>query len=198
MNNKLIIIDPSRGGEDIGNISNDIVEKDFNLEISKYIYNRLKELNIPVTIIRNTDETIDIPNRINKVKELSNEESILISNALTKGGNGVEIVYSIKNDITLAGLIAKELDRQEIKISKIYQRRLPRDINQDYNEIIRETPDSESIIIYYGSIDNKEDLKYLKNIDILGEAIVKAIANYLKIKYTPILTQYKEEIVYIL
>ena len=35
---KKVIIDPYRGGDDIGSNTNGIIEKDYNLNISKYIY----------------------------------------------------------------------------------------------------------------------------------------------------------------
>ena len=37
----MIVIDPSKGGSDIGLNENNIIEKDFNLLISQYIYDRL-------------------------------------------------------------------------------------------------------------------------------------------------------------
>ena len=60
---KKVVIDASRGGEDIGSNTNGIIEKNYNLEISKYIYDRLKSLGIPVSLTRNTDETLDMPKK---------------------------------------------------------------------------------------------------------------------------------------
>ena len=39
---KKVIIDPYRGGEDIGSNIHGIIEKNYNLDLSKYIYKRLK------------------------------------------------------------------------------------------------------------------------------------------------------------
>ena len=39
---KKIVIDPGHGGNDSGAVGNGIIEKDYNLMISKYIYDRLK------------------------------------------------------------------------------------------------------------------------------------------------------------
>ena len=52
----MIVIDPSKGGRESGVTSNGIVEKDYNLLISEYIFNRLKSLGADVKIIRTTDE----------------------------------------------------------------------------------------------------------------------------------------------
>ena len=56
---KKIVIDPKGGGEDIGNVGNGITEKDFNLEISKYILSRLGDLGIEASITRDSDITLD-------------------------------------------------------------------------------------------------------------------------------------------
>ena len=52
---KKVIIDPYRGGDDIGSNTNGIIEKDYNLNISKYIYDRLRSLGVPVSITRDSD-----------------------------------------------------------------------------------------------------------------------------------------------
>lgn len=64
MNNYRIVIDPGHGGEDPGASGNGIIEKNLTLEISKYMYDRFKELGIPVYITRTTDETISPTERV--------------------------------------------------------------------------------------------------------------------------------------
>ena len=65
---KKVVIDAYRGGDDIGSSANGIVEKNYNLEISKYIYDRLRSLGVPVSITRDSDETLDMNNRVNRIK----------------------------------------------------------------------------------------------------------------------------------
>ena len=122
---KKIVIDPYRGGDDIGNTATNLIEKDFNLEVSQYIYNRLKELGIPVSITRNDDTTLDLDSRINKIKSFygTGNDVIVISNALTSGGEGAEIVYALRNSNALAQKIANELEKTGQNVSKYYQRR---------------------------------------------------------------------------
>ena len=55
------------GGEDSGAVGNGIIEKDLNLKIANYMYDRFKSLGIPVKIIRSTDETISPNERVNRV-----------------------------------------------------------------------------------------------------------------------------------
>lgn len=192
MNNRVtkkIIIDAYRGGDDIGSSTNDIIEKDYNLELSKYIYNRLKNIGIPVTLTRDTDETLDINNRVNKIKSTygTGSDVIVISNALKTGSDNAEIVYALRNSSNLSQKIASELSKVGIDVDKYYQRRLPNNTALDYNQLIRDTNNNESLIIYYGNIANKEEANYLKNnLETIGEAIVIALTNYLNIPYNPI------------
>ena len=65
---KKVVIDPYRGGDDVGNTASGLIEKDFNLEVSKYIYNKLKDLGVPVSITRDTDTTLDIDSRVKKIE----------------------------------------------------------------------------------------------------------------------------------
>lgn len=186
---KKIIIDPYRGGDDIGSNVNGIIEKDYNLELSKYIYDRLRSLDIPVTLTRDDDETLNIDNRINRIKSTygTGNDVIVISNALTTGGDGAEIVYALRNSSGLSQKIANELTKAGLDVSKYYQRRLPSNTAKDYNQIIRDTANNESLIIYYGNIDNNAEATFLKNnLESVGEAIVIALADYLNVSYNPI------------
>ena len=186
---KKVIIDPYRGGDDIGSNTNGIIEKDYNLNISKYIYDRLRSLGVPVSITRDNDETIDINNRINRIKSFygTGNDVIVISNALTTGGEGAEIVYALRNSNALSQKIANEIEKTGGEVGKFYQRRLPSDTAKDYNQLIRDTANNESLIIYYGNIDDTEEASFLKNhLEDLGEAVVIALADYLNVTYKPV------------
>lgn len=69
---------------------------------------------------------------------------------------------------------------------KYYQRRLPEDPSKDYYYIIRETTPMQSVLVEYGFIDNANDRVKLQN-DLLNyvEAVVRAIAEYAGVPYTP-------------
>ena len=85
----IVIIDPGHGGFDPGGGSNKYwKEKDLNLKISKYIYNRLRELGIRTALTRYDDTTLTPNERINVVKTLAMGEptGILISNHINSGG----------------------------------------------------------------------------------------------------------------
>lgn len=83
-----IVIDAGHGGTDPGASGNGIIEKDLTLEISNYMYNKLKDLGIPVKITRTTDETLTPTERVNKVLDAYGNSSdvIVVSNHINAGG----------------------------------------------------------------------------------------------------------------
>ena len=77
-----------------GASGNGIIEKDLTLLISKYMYDRLRELGIPTYITRTTDETIDSTERTNRIKNAfgTSKDVIVISNHINAGGaNGKNV-----------------------------------------------------------------------------------------------------------
>ena len=88
MNDYKIVIDAGHGGDDPGASGNGIIEKELNLDISNYMYDRFKGLGIPVKIIRSTDETISPTERTQRVLQAygNDPDVILISNHINAGG----------------------------------------------------------------------------------------------------------------
>ena len=180
--NVKIIVDAGHGGLDGGASGNNLIEKNLNLQSSLYMYERFNELGIPVKMTRTTDEYLPKTERVNRVNELypNDQNVILISNHINAGGGeGAEIVYSLRNDSTLAQEILNNIgDTGQIK-RKIYQRRLPENPNKDYYYILRETNVSEPLLIEYGFIDNANDANKLRNnLNDYAEAVVKAVTEY--------------------
>ena len=79
---------PPHGGEDGGAVGNGIIEKDLTLEISKYMYDRFKELGIPVELTRNSDITLTSDSRpgVALSKFGSGKDVLIISNHINAGG----------------------------------------------------------------------------------------------------------------
>ena len=179
---------PRHGGADPGAVSGNLKEKDLNLQAAQYMYKRLEELGIPATIVRNTDETLDRKERINRILNAYGNSSdvILISNHINAGGGeGAEIVYALRNNPTLAQMALDNIgDAGQIE-RKVYQRRLPENPNKDYYFIIRDTGNLESLLVEYGFIDNANDAyKLQNNLTDYVEGVVKAIADYVQVPYT--------------
>ena len=83
-----IVIDAGHGGDDPGASGNGIIEKDLNLKISQYMYDRFKDLGVPVKMTRTTDETLSPTERVNKVLDAygNSKDVIVISNHINAGG----------------------------------------------------------------------------------------------------------------
>ena len=184
-----VIIDPGHGGTDSGATGNNLLEKDYNLLISKYMYDRFKELGVPVAITRDSDTTLSPTDRVNTIlnKFGNSSDVILISNHVNSGGGeGAEVIYALRNRDTLARRILENIGATGQTIRKYYQRRLPSDTSKDYYFIHRNTGNLEPLIVEYGFIDNTKDVEFLKeNYKELAEAVISAVANYIGVPYTP-------------
>ena len=186
---KGVIIDPGHGGVDSGATSNNALEKDYTLLISKYMYDRFKELGVPVYLTRDSDITLNPNDRVRKILSfLGNDPNVvLISNHLNAGnGDGAEVIYALRNDSRLANQILTNIGNTGENIRKVYQRRLPSNPMLDYYYILRETGKLEPLIVEYGFIDNPSDLNFIKNnYKELAEAVIKAVLEYKGIPYIP-------------
>lgn len=184
-----VIIDPGHGGTDSGATGNNLLEKDYNLLISKYMYDRFKELGVPVAITRESDTTLSPTDRVNTIlnKFGNSSDVILISNHVNSGGGeGAEVIYALRNRDTLARRILENIGAAGQETRKYYQRRLPSDTSKDYYFIHRNTGNLEPLIVEYGFIDNTKDVEFLKeNYKELAEAVISAVANYIGVPYTP-------------
>lgn len=101
MNNEIrknVVIDAGHGGNDPGAVDGNILEKNLNLKAAQYMYKRLQELGIPTTIVRNTDETLNREERINRILNAygNNKNTILVSNHMNAGGGDGHCVTNIK------------------------------------------------------------------------------------------------------
>lgn len=182
-----VIIDPGHGGTDSGATGNNLLEKDYNLLISKYMYDRFKELGVPVAITRDSDTTLSPTDRVNTIlnKFGNSSDVILISNHVNSGGGeGAEVIYALRNRDTLAKRILENIGATGQTTRKYYQRRLPSDTSKDYYFIHRNTGNLEPLIVEYGFIDDTKDVEFLKeNYKELAEAVISAVANYIGVPY---------------
>lgn len=184
--NKKIVIDPGHGGSDNGASGNGIIEKNLTLDISKYMYDELRKLGIPVILTRNSDETVTPTERVDRILGAfgDNSDVIVISNHINAGGgDGAEVIYALRNNNTLSNLILNNIENAGQNVRKVYQRRLPSNPSQDYYFIHRNTGKTEPIIIEYGFLDSKgDDINQLKNnYKNYVDAVVNALKEYIGI-----------------
>lgn len=185
---KGIVIDPGHGGSDPGAVANNIKEKDYNLLISKYMYDRFKQLGVPVQLTRDSDTSLSPKERTARVQDFygDGKDVLVISNHLNAGGgDGAEVIYALRNSSALSKKILEEIEKEGQNIRKYYQLRLPSNPQKDYYFMLRDTPNNESIIIEYGFVDStKDDVEQIKNnYEKYAEAVVRAVADYKGIPY---------------
>lgn len=155
------------------------------------MYDRLKQLGIPVTMTRTTDETLNPTDRVNRILDAygNNPNVIVVSNHINAGGgDGAEVIYALRNSNKLANLVLKNLEAEGQNVRDPYQRRLPSDTSKDYYFIHRNTGKTQPIIVEYGFLDSSlDDVEQLKNdYEKYAEAVVKALAEYTGTKYEPV------------
>lgn len=189
MNNKIsgVVIDPGHGGSDSGAIGKDLLEKDYNLLISKYMYDRFRELGVPVYLTRDEDVTLEPAERTKEVLSFFGNDPnvVVLSNHLNAGGGtGAEVIYALRNSSQLSNNILENIGNLGQIKRRVYQRRLPSNSTKDYYFMHRNTGNTESVIVEYGFIDNDKDLEFLKdNYQELAEAVVKGVLEYKGIPY---------------
>ena len=148
-----VAIDARYGGINSGTTSNGITEKDYNLEISRYINNRLNELGIESFLVRDSDTTLSNDERVNIIKNKygTGNNIIVLSNRLGGETNtGAEIMYALRNNSRLASNIASNLESVGRNINKYYQLRNPSNTALDNDYLIRNTSNNQTIANYYG------------------------------------------------
>lgn len=85
---KSVVIDAGHGGADNGASGNGIIEKNLTLDISKYMYDRFKELGVPVKMTRTSDVDLDANARPKVVLDQygNGKDVIVLSNHINAGG----------------------------------------------------------------------------------------------------------------
>ena len=184
---KGIVIDPGHGGNDSGATSGNFQEKDFALEASLYMYDRFRDLGIPVALTRDSDITLSEPTRVNEIlAHYGNPSDVLvISNHLNAGGSeGAEVIYALRNTDELAQLVLQEIGNEGQIMRKYYQLRDSEDPSQDAFAIMSDTENTTPLMIFYGFIDNPNDIqKIQENLIDYAEAVVRAVARYYGYSY---------------
>lgn len=184
-----VAIDAAAGGTNSGATGNGLVEKDYTLLVSNYMNDRLNALGIDNFLVRTGDETLSDEQRVNIIKNKygNGNNVIVISNRLNSGNlNGAEIMYPLRNNSRLASSIAGNLEKEGQTVLKYYQQRNSNNTALDDDYLIRNTANNQTIAIDYGYVGNVSDANFLKNnYEALAEAVVKSIADYAGVTYTP-------------
>lgn len=187
MSKPVLLIDPGHGGVDPGGGGNNRwKEKEFNLEISRYQFQRFKDLGISVAMTRDSDITLGPTERARLVREIGSK--YCISNHINAGGGeGAETIHSIYSKPTMARLIIEELVKmgQKARNVPVFVRTLPQDPTKDFYYMHRNTGATEVTVVEYGFADNPRDVERLMdNWKEYAEAVVKAMCVFLNVPYS--------------
>jgi len=131
------------------------------MDISNKLYNKLSNENIETYLISSSLNEQDM---LNKIKNNINKNTLIISNDIST--NNIEIIYSLNNNDKLVSKIYNNLEDNSYIVDKYYQKRDSINTNLDYDKVIRNFPNNESIIIKYNRINNIDKL-----VDILFNTI---------------------------
>lgn len=152
------------------------------LDISKTMYDEFKRLGIPVYMTRTGDETLSPSERTKRVLRAfgSDSDVIVLSNHINAGGGtGAEVIYALRNDEKLSSKILNELAKEGQTIRKYYQKRATSNPSKDYYFMLRDTPNTEAVIVEYGFLDTPADAELLKkNYQDYALAVVEAVLDY--------------------
>ena len=151
----------------------DIESNDNNLiEVARQIYQQLLNQGYNSILLENNQS---INNKVNLINNATGEVIVISNRINVNNEEGSEIIYSLKDTDELATLIENNLSNYS-NVLKFYQQRLPSDTSMDYYQIIRETPNAETLIISY----NQNDLINKNNQTNLINSIVNGITSYIK------------------
>lgn len=178
--NKKIVIDPGHGGDDIGNISREILEKDVNLKIANVLKNMLKGVGADVLLTRNEDVYIPMIDRVDIINKFRPEMFISIhqNNFMYSGVNGVEVYcYDGDNEAMKLGKMVVENISSMVGVKN-------RGVRTGDYYILRECKLSGIIIECMYMSGNKDNLKYNEDAYCkIAEAICKSLCQYYGIEH---------------
>ena len=185
-NNKtVIVIDPGHGGEDPGKVgSNDVLEKDLNLQIAKKVIKRLKKKGITIVTTREDDNVPtskkqDLEERIELINSTNPKLTVCIhqNSFLEPSVKGAQVFYYTPDESAkeVAGILQEELrtvdleNKREIKANDTYY-------------MLKHTK-VPTVIVECGFLTNPEEAQKLTNEgyqDQLADAICNGVIKWLE------------------
>lgn len=184
---KSLIIDPGHGGTDPGTSGFGVKEKDWNLKMSVYQFNRLRTHGANVAITRTNDTALDSASRTALIKSKYDYCMSNHFNGFNGQARGVETIHSIHANSKVATQLARAIiDEAKLPLRRVFTRKHPSLANRDYYFMHRLTGNTQTIIVEYGFMDNRQDHDFYKNDSNfyrVAERMVKEWCNILGVKY---------------
>lgn len=177
---KKVFIDPGHGGNDSGAVgSNNLYEKNINLQVAKKVESLLKKQDIEVKLSRTDDKTLSLGDRTKMANAWKPDCFISIHcNAANKTAKGIETFSTSAATSNLASCV-----HSEVLNTKAYT--LNRGLKTANFYVIKNTT-MRACLIELAFIDNTEDAKILlEKQNELALGIAKGICKYLGVAYKP-------------
>lgn len=154
----VIVLDASHGGQDTGSQHGNLVEKDYSLEIAKKIIASNSNPNVEFILSRETDQFIDLSDRIEKINGLNPDLviSIHLNKSINTDSNGYEIYVSSENENFEESKSYAEKLISQFQDSPLVNR----GVKDQRLKVIRESK-SPAILFELGFVSNENDRAYL-------------------------------------
>ncbi|MEN6461154.1 MAG: M56/M15 family metallopeptidase [Syntrophomonas sp.] len=169
LQNQLVVIDPGHGGDDVGAVfisadakTNQVTEKDLNLDIALKLYEILKKAGIKVEMTRMDDRNLTLDERINMANE--NNAALVISihnnSSPNRATHGTECYFYSNSDLQNSVLTNR-------RFTELLQKKLvaqlqteDRGVKEVNSRILRES-NAPAVMVNVGYFTNKADRQNL-------------------------------------
>ena len=183
LSGKLIVIDIGHGSKDMGTSYNDVLEKDLNLEISRYLEKELIKQGSSVILIRENDYDLSSPNSKLRKRSDFNNRIELINNSNADLYLSIHINYLNNKAYSGAQVFYQEKNK---KFAEIIQKNLntiayPRSIKKMPDIYMYDKLKVKGVLIECGFISNtkeREKLKTKEYQELLTKTITNGIIEY--------------------
>jgi N-acetylmuramoyl-L-alanine amidase len=183
-NRKIIVIDPGHGGRDPGAVgSMGTKEKDVNLDISMKLYDILKQkTDWQIYLTRKNDRFVTLSERTSLAIRLNADMFLSIHSNADRTGfeNGIE-TYAHYNSNKTGWALAWHV--QESLVNGLNLRN--RGLKANNFQVIRETPNIDSVLLEIGYISNSSEERLLRKPIFRAKAarsIYQGILKYYRLK----------------
>lgn len=180
----IICIDAGHGGHDAGAVYKNLIEKNINLKVARYLKEELIRHGIKVIMTRESDVFVDLTERANIANKNKCDYMISIHHNAGGGDRG-EIIYPAKKEsgLILANNIAKEFkEAGQTQVNTYYK---TNSSGSDYFAVIR-LAKCPSIITEYCFLDNENDNDIVDSEEKIKKeaiAIAKGLLKTIGIQY---------------
>lgn len=179
---KLVVIDPGHGGFELGAVSDGLIEKHLNLDISLRVNNLLKAKGVKTYIIRGDDSYVDLYERAILANKLNAKLFLCVhNNSFNGSAYGTESLYYTGQQTGFTGkTFAQTIQNKLVNALGVYNR----GIVERPNLVVLNRTLMPASLVEVGFIDNAAEKANLLNADYrqkaaqaICDAIIESLQN---------------------